>query len=417
MHVFNWLALPAAFGLAVTLPSSAFAAETAVGLADAVAYAIAALGLGAAAFALAHFFRLRRRVAALAAAARAIALEASPDSAPAAAADDVEAALTALRVVDAAAAKLARLRDKEAERRIEAEVTLRETEERYALAVRGANDGMWEWDLRSDTVHYSPRWISMLGYDEADVGSRLEEWLSRIHPDDRDRVRAALEAHLAGQTTRFDVEHRLRQRDGTYRWVLARASAICNAGGRPYRMVGLNTDITARHQAQDTLIQLADALSGLRGEEFFRALVRSLVTVLNTREAFIAECIDFPTTQVRMLAHWNRGDFARCPEFELAGTSCQRVIAEGKPLYVPRNLGDQFPLEKNYDREAYLGLPCFDSEGRVIGHIACADGRPMPQDLPNVAILRLFAVRAALELERRLLSPAPAASPAAHILH
>jgi hypothetical protein len=230
-------------------------------------------------------------------------------------------------------------------------------------------------------------------------------------------VQAALEAHLSGNVPRFDVEHRLRQRDGSYRWVLARAATIRNASGRPYRMVGLNTDITARHQAQDTLIQLADALSGLRGDEFFRALVKSLVSVLRTREAFIAECADYPTTHVRMLARWNHGDFAGCVEFDLGGTSCERVIAEGKPLYVPRNLGDIFPLEKNYDREAYLGLPCFDSEGKVIGHIACAHGEPMAQELPHYAILKLFAVRAALELERRQVSAGSDSMPAAITLH
>jgi hypothetical protein len=118
-----------------------------------------------------------------------------------------------------------------------------------------------------------------------------------------------------------------------------------------------------------------------------------------------------------MLAHWNHGDFSGCPEFDLSGTSCERVIAEGKPLYVPRDLGAMFPLEKKYDRESYLGLPCFDSEGRVIGHIACADGEPMAQELPHYAILRLFAVRAALELERRLVSPMPADTTAAVTLH
>ncbi len=361
--------------------------------------------------------RLRRRLAGLAAESRAAALEADPAAEWVQSADDIDTTVAALRTLSTTAGKLARMRDEEAKRRVEAEENLRQTEERYALAVRGANDGMWEWDLRSSTAYYSPRWKSMLGYEDADISASLGEWLSRVHPDDRDRVQAALDAHLAGQTQRLDVEHRLRQRDGSYRWILARAAIISSAAGRPYRMVGLNTDITARHQAQDTLIQLADALSGLRGEEFFRALVRSLVTVLRTREAFIAECVDFPTTHVRMLARWNQDDFAGCVEFDLGGTSCQRVIAEGKPLYVPRNLGDTFPLEKTYNREAYLGLPCFDSEGRVIGHIACADGKPMPQELPHYAILKLFAVRAAMELERRLVSPQPVGMPAAAVLH
>ena len=237
------------------------------------------------------------------------------------------------------------------------------------------------------------------------------------HRSFRDRVQAALDAHLAGQSSRFDVEHRIRQADGSYRWILARAATISNAAGRAYRMVGLHTDITARHQAQDTLIHLADALSGLRGDEFFRALVKSLVSVLNAREAFVAECADYPTTHVRMLAHWNYGEFTGCPEFNLTGTSCEQVINEGKPLYIPSDLGSSFPLEKQYDRESYLGLPCLDSDGRVIGHIACADGKPMSQDLPHYAILKLFSVRAALELERKQVGPQPVSVPATLMLH
>ena len=413
MHALKSLVLPAASGLSFPV----FAATAAPLSADAVVYAVALVALAAAGFAFIGLLRLRRRLAALAAEARAAALEIDPAATHSHGADEIDVTVTALQALNTAASRLIRLRDDEVNRRLEAEQSLRETEERYALAVRGANDGMWECDLRSNTVHYSPRWKSMLGYEDAEVGSDLEEWLGRVHPDDRDRVQAALNAHLAGDTQRFDVEHRLRQRDGGYRWILARAATICNASGRPYRMVGLNTDITARHQAQDTLIQLADALSGLRGEEFFRALVKSLVTVLRTREAFIAECADFPTTHVRMLARWNHGEFAHCVEFELSGTSCERVIAEGKPLYVPRNLGEMFPLERNHDREAYLGLPCFDSEGRVIGHIACAHGEPMAQELPHYAILKLFAVRAAMELERRQVSAAPDDAPAAVTLH
>jgi GAF domain-containing protein len=104
-----------------------------------------------------------------------------------------------------------------------------------------------------------------------------------------------------------------------------------------------------------------------------------------------------------MLARWNDGAYARCVEFDLAGTACEDVITGGQVLYQARDAGARWPLERFYARDSYLGLPCFDSQGRVIGHVACADPGAMPEDLPQQAILRIFAVRAGLEIERRQL--------------
>jgi PAS domain S-box-containing protein len=262
---------------------------------------------------------------------------------------------------------------------------------------------MWEWNLRTGSVHFSPRWKSMLGYAEHELDDRLEEWHRRIHPEDRERVVTELYSHIEGKTSRFENEHRLRHRDGSYRWILARGAAVRNAAGKAYRVVGLHTDISARKQVQEALIEVADGLSTLSGEQCFRELTRRFAEVLGVREAFVCECSDYPTSRVRMLARWNHGQFANCVEFDLNGTSCEEVIREGRPLFVPGNIGARFPLEKTYGRESYLGLPCIDSQGRVIGHIACADGKEMRRELPHLAILKIFAIRAAVELERRML--------------
>src|SRR6185295_12455277 len=90
---------------------------------------------------------------------------------------------------------------------------LSESEERYSLAARGANDGLWDWDLRSGEVYFSPRWKSMLGLGEGEVSSRPEEWFGRVHPEDLARLRTDLDAHLQGLTQHFENEHRLIHRD------------------------------------------------------------------------------------------------------------------------------------------------------------------------------------------------------------
>ena len=107
-----------------------------------------------------------------------------------------------------------------------AEEALRVSEERYALAARGANDGLWDWDLRTNMIHYSFRWKSMLGYDEKNISGYPEEWFRRVHPDDRGEVEAKIAAHLSGRSEHFESEYRIMHRDGMYRWVLNRGLAI-----------------------------------------------------------------------------------------------------------------------------------------------------------------------------------------------
>ena len=137
----------------------------------------------------------------------------------------------------------------------ELEQALRESEERYALASRGANDGLWDWDLKTDEIHLSSRWKEMLGYDDDEIGSAAAEWTSRIHPDDVERVKAKVAAHLMGRTANFEDEHRMRAKDGSYRWVLARGFALRDASGQPRRMAGAQTDVTDR-RTYDPLTRL-----------------------------------------------------------------------------------------------------------------------------------------------------------------
>lgn len=290
----------------------------------------------------------------------------------------------------------------ETSRREKLEGSLRDLEERYMLTVERANDGIWEWDLRSGRVEYSLRWKGMLGYVESGM-ARIDDWKNLMHPDDRDAVLRRLHDHLEGATPHFDAEYRLRHANGRYRWVSSRGAALRHASGKPYRLVTMDNDIHARKQMEETLVETAEGLVSVSGMDFFRALVLKLSNILGTRDNLIAYCLDDPPTRVRTLAYYSRGKFWDNFEFDLCGTSCGAVIARGEIVHVPTGVCDTWPEERQYDRDSYIGVPMFDSAGKIIGHFACMDGKPMRQDLPHLAIFKIFSVRAAAELERNLL--------------
>ena len=142
---------------------------------------------------------------------------------------------------------------------------LHESEERYAVAVRGANDGLWDWNVTINEVYWSPRWKALLGYEGDEIGTDPQEWLSRIHHEDAQLAKDTLNAHLAGGTGHYESEHRIRHRDGTYRWMRCRGAAVTDPHGSVTRLAGSLTDITET--------KVADALTGLPNRLLFVDLI------------------------------------------------------------------------------------------------------------------------------------------------
>jgi diguanylate cyclase (GGDEF)-like protein/PAS domain S-box-containing protein len=150
-----------------------------------------------------------------------------------------------------------------------AQEALKESEERYALAARGSNDGLWDWNLSANVVHFSPRWKAMSGYQESEIGTSPEEWFERIHDADRERVKKEIAAHQKGLTPHFESEHRMLHKDGSFRWMLSRGVAVHDASGNASRMAGSQTDITEG--------KVSDPLTGLPNRLLFIDRVGRLV--------------------------------------------------------------------------------------------------------------------------------------------
>src|SRR5262245_51464355 len=141
-----------------------------------------------------------------------------------------------------------RLRDSRSE--LERQATdLRESQERYALAARAANDGLWDWNLETGETYFSPRWRAMLGLPEDESAIGVDDWLPLVHPDDRAALRGELDQHLRGESAQVSATYRVARPDGE-RWMLCRGLAVRDAGGRAVRLAGSQTDITAQKQAE-----------------------------------------------------------------------------------------------------------------------------------------------------------------------
>jgi PAS domain S-box-containing protein len=137
----------------------------------------------------------------------------------------------------------------------EAEERLRASQERFALAVAGTNDGIWDWDIRTNQVYFSPRWKAMIGYADDEISNDFAEFEDRLHPDDHDFVMQQVDDYLNGRIPTYEYEFRIRHKNGSYRWILVRAAVVRDEQGAPLRMAGSHTDITARKEAEETIRQ------------------------------------------------------------------------------------------------------------------------------------------------------------------
>lgn len=164
------------------------------------------------------------------------------------------------------------------------EMALMESEFRWKFAIEGSGDGLWDWNLATNKVYFTKRWKEMLGFEVHEIGDDLSEWESRIHPDDKEYTLATVQAYFDLKIPVYVCEHRVRCKDGSYKWILDRGIVVQrDAKGNPLRMIGTHTDISSQKQTEEKLQQLVEQerQSRLEQSQFMAMLAHELKTPLS----------------------------------------------------------------------------------------------------------------------------------------
>ncbi len=284
-----------------------------------------------------------------------------------------------------------------------AEEALRESERRLDLALRGANLGLWDWNIRTGETVINERWAETLGYVLSEIKPHISLWEQIVHPDDLQAVKETMFAHLKGETSFYETEHRLRTVSGEWKWMLDRGKVVeRDETGRAVRAAGTQLDITERKLAEEALRKVVEGVSDATGEAFFLSLVKYLVKILEVDFAFFGKLAEENVGIIETIAVCVHGRIADNFRYELANSPCEGVVGKKLCCY-PEGIQQLFPedawlAEKKV--ESYLGAPLWASTGRPLGLLAVMGQTPLRKVEFAESILQIFAAHASAELER-----------------
>ncbi|MEP1075095.1 PAS domain S-box protein [Leptolyngbya sp. FACHB-16] len=291
--------------------------------------------------------------------------------------------------------------------RKQAEERLQHLSERLELAVKAAKIGIWDWDVMNDRLFWDDRMYELYGVQPSSTACGYATWEARVHPDDLLNCRIVTQKSLAGESS-YETNFRVLLPDDTIRHVESYALVQRSPDGAPVRMIGMNFDIservrleTERKRAETALRCLVESTAAAIGKDFFSALAQQLMLALQVQYVLVTQLVG---DRLQTLAYWKDGKPQSEIMFALADAPCcSRAIQYGQ-FYCPKDLLERFsdyPLIQSLQAESYLGIPLTTVSGQRVGNLCILDNKPMEDIQWAEAFLRIFATRAAAELERQ----------------
>jgi PAS domain S-box-containing protein len=253
--------------------------------------------------------------------------------------------------------------------RIAAEAALHQSEVRWQFALEGVEDGIWDWDLQTNTAFYSRQWKAMLGYTETDIADNLAEWDCRVHPDDRARSYALISEYLSSKTPLYQNEHRLRCKDGSYKWILARGKVIeWTAEGQPLRLIGTHTDMSDRKRIEKDLRE---------SQKKYQTLFQILPIGISVTDAQgqVLEANPASEQILGLTVHEHTAHAYNAPNWHM-------IRPDGTPMPSTEYASVRALQENRFIHDVEMGMVCPDGTVRWISVSAA----PIPLDQYGVAI-------------------------------
>ncbi len=299
--------------------------------------------------------------------------------------------------------------------RKQAELALRQSEERFALVIEGVNDGIWDANLETGACYYSPRWKQMVGYAEAEIPNHIDSLYKIVHPEDQQRFQQALSDYLAGNIPEYEIEFRCLQPSGETRWMLARGIALRDEKGHPYRLVGSHTDITERKQA-DALQQQQMKMAALRADiGTILASSNALSDMLHQCAQILCRYLDAAVVRIWLYDSADQVLVLRASagmsthldgahsQIQLGCFKIGRIAESRQPLLTNQVQTD----EQIHDRDwavregmvTFAGYPLLIQD-RLLGVVALFSRHPLPQDAMDE--IAAVAKAIALGIDRKL---------------
>jgi len=295
-------------------------------------------------------------------------------------------------------------------KRVETETRLLESGQRFERAVRGTSDGLWDWNVKQNTFWYAPRYRQLLGYDDKEFPNEFESWYSRLHPDDVEKTKAAIEMHL-NENALYDVEYRLRTKSGNYRWFRARGEAVRDDQGEVTLMSGTIMDITRDKEAEAAIHKYANSLEQLHlitartdlpFEEKIRELLKLGCQVFGLSLGIVSRIVDDEYTIEHVVGP---------PDTPITGTSykldqtcCSYTISANDAIgfhHISKSTIQVHPCYKKFGVEAYIGTPL------RVNQVRCGTlcfSAPLPASQPfgpsDYSLIKLFAEWIGNEISR-----------------